>query len=118
MFRLSTNWAPRQQLRDSCLTGYSAYSQDLTGCAATGATRSEVEREMREAIDFHIEGLLLTGERFPSLAPWLRTVKSRLKSSKAWLSQILLPPQNLHLKQQRKSRNFCFAISFRFVRLS
>jgi predicted RNase H-like HicB family nuclease len=65
MFRLSTNWAPRQQLRDSCLTGYSAYSPELPGCAATGSTRAEVEREMREAIDFHIEGLLLAGEPIP-----------------------------------------------------
>ena len=31
-------------------TGYSAYSPDLDGCIATGATREEVERAMREAI--------------------------------------------------------------------
>ncbi len=38
-------------------TGYSAYSPDVPGCVATGATREEVEREMREAIAFHLEGL-------------------------------------------------------------
>ena len=46
-------------------TGYSAYSTDLEGCVATGATRDEVERNMREAIEFHIEGLLLEGLEVP-----------------------------------------------------
>ncbi len=31
-------------------TGYSAYCPDLEGCVSTGATRSEVEHNMREAI--------------------------------------------------------------------
>jgi len=31
----------------------------LPGCIATGATREEVEREMREAMQFHVEGLRL-----------------------------------------------------------
>ena len=38
-------------------TGYSAYSPDLPGCIATGSTRAEVEQSMREAIEFHLEGL-------------------------------------------------------------
>lgn len=38
-------------------TGYSAYSPDLEGCIATGATREEVEEEMKEAIKFHLDGL-------------------------------------------------------------
>ena len=38
-------------------TGYSAYSPDLDGCVATGKTREEVERQMQEAIAFHLEGL-------------------------------------------------------------
>ena len=46
-------------------TGYSAYSPDLPGCVATGATRDEVEREMHDAIEFHIEGLRLAGETVP-----------------------------------------------------
>ena len=36
---------------------YSAYSPDLPGCIATGKTRGEVEKNIREAIQFHIEGL-------------------------------------------------------------
>ena len=37
---------------------YSAYSPDLSGCVATGATREEVERHMHEAIEMHVHGLL------------------------------------------------------------
>ena len=40
---------------------YSAYSPDLPGCIATGVTRKEVEKNIREAISFHIEGLLKDG---------------------------------------------------------
>ena len=46
-------------------TGYSAYSPDLDGCVATGATRKEVEKRMREAIEFHLEGLKLEGLPVP-----------------------------------------------------
>lgn len=38
-------------------TGYSAYSPDVEGCVATGATRDEAERAMKEALEFHFEGL-------------------------------------------------------------
>lgn len=46
-------------------TGYSAYSPDLPGCVSTGATREEVEQNMREAIEFHLEGLKLEGLEIP-----------------------------------------------------
>ncbi len=36
---------------------FSAYAPDLPGCVATGATREEVERNIHEAIEMHIEGL-------------------------------------------------------------
>ncbi|MFZ5874991.1 MAG: type II toxin-antitoxin system HicB family antitoxin [Nitrospirota bacterium] len=36
---------------------FSAYSPDLPGCVATGATREEVERNMHEAIELHLQGL-------------------------------------------------------------
>jgi predicted RNase H-like HicB family nuclease len=42
-------------------TGYSAYSPDLEGCVTTGATREEVERNMREAVEFHLDGLRQEG---------------------------------------------------------
>lgn len=46
-------------------TGFSAYSPDLPGCAATGATREEAEREMKSAIAFHVEGLRAEGMTVP-----------------------------------------------------
>jgi predicted RNase H-like HicB family nuclease len=50
---------------EATTSGFSAYSPDLPGCVATGRTRKEVEREMRVAIEFHIEGLRLAGEQVP-----------------------------------------------------
>ena len=44
---------------------YSAYVPDLPGCVATGFTVEEVEREIREAIEFHLEGLRDAGEPIP-----------------------------------------------------
>ena len=46
-------------------TGYSAFSPDLPGCVATGASVSEVEGEMHDAVEFHLEGLRLSGEPVP-----------------------------------------------------
>lgn len=37
---------------------YSAYSPDLPGCVATGKTRDQAARNMHEAIDMHVRGLL------------------------------------------------------------
>ena len=45
--------------------GCSAYAPELPGCVATGASREDVEREMRDAIAFHLEGLEETGEPIP-----------------------------------------------------
>lgn len=36
---------------------FSAYSPDLPGCVATGSTREAAEKNIREAIIFHINGL-------------------------------------------------------------
>jgi predicted RNase H-like HicB family nuclease len=57
-------------------TGFSAYSPDLPGCVATGRTRKAVEKEMRDAIEFHIEGLRLAGEEVPNRNHKRRIVKS------------------------------------------
>lgn len=46
-------------------TGYSAYSPDLPGCVSTGVTFEEVEKNMREAIEFHLDGLKLEGYEIP-----------------------------------------------------
>jgi predicted RNase H-like HicB family nuclease len=44
---------------------YSAYSPDIPGCIATGKTRKEVEKNMKEAILFHIDGLIEEGLPYP-----------------------------------------------------
>jgi len=45
---------------------YSAYVPDLPGCVATGATLAETEAQIREAIEFHIEGLREDGLSIPA----------------------------------------------------
>jgi predicted RNase H-like HicB family nuclease len=46
-------------------TGYSAHVPDLPGCVAAGATLGETRELIREAIEFHIEGMRLHGEAVP-----------------------------------------------------
>jgi predicted RNase H-like HicB family nuclease len=46
-------------------TGYGAHVPDLPGCVAAGKTYPETERLIREAIPFHIEGLLRNGDAVP-----------------------------------------------------
>ncbi|MCX8490248.1 MAG: type II toxin-antitoxin system HicB family antitoxin [Cyclobacteriaceae bacterium] len=46
-------------------TGYSAYSPDLLGVISTGATKSETERNIYEAIRFHLEEMTIEGLRAP-----------------------------------------------------
>jgi predicted RNase H-like HicB family nuclease len=44
---------------------YAAYSPDIPGCAATGKTRKEAEKNIREAIGFHLDGLKEDGLSLP-----------------------------------------------------
>ena len=44
---------------------YSAYSPDVLGCVTTGDTREETRRNMIEAIEFHLEGLVEDGDPIP-----------------------------------------------------
>ena len=46
-------------------TGFSVYSPDLDGCVSTGNTRDEVEGNMKEAIEFHLDGLREEGDTIP-----------------------------------------------------
>ena len=46
-------------------TGYSAYSPDLPGCVSTGVTRNEVEANMTEAVEFHLDGMREEGYAIP-----------------------------------------------------
>jgi predicted RNase H-like HicB family nuclease len=44
---------------------YSAYSPDLPGCVATGATPDETKVRMREAVEMHLAGLREDGLPVP-----------------------------------------------------
>jgi predicted RNase H-like HicB family nuclease len=44
---------------------YSAYVPDLPGCVAVGDSVEEIEREIQEAIEFHLEGLRADGQPVP-----------------------------------------------------
>ena len=47
---------------------FGAWAPDLPGCVAVGDTIEECEREMRDAIAFHIDGLRQAGEPVPEPA--------------------------------------------------
>ncbi|MFM8552226.1 MAG: type II toxin-antitoxin system HicB family antitoxin [Nitrospiraceae bacterium] len=46
-------------------SNYAAYVPDLPGCVATAATVEETESLIREAIEFHLEGLKADGTPIP-----------------------------------------------------
>jgi predicted RNase H-like HicB family nuclease len=47
-------------------TSWGAHVPDLSGCVAVGETREEVRRLIREAIEFHIDGLREDGLPVPA----------------------------------------------------
>ncbi len=56
---------------------FSAYSPDLPGCIATGSSVDQTLAEMRNAIEFHLEGMIENGEKLP--VP--RTLSSYIKET-------------------------------------
>jgi predicted RNase H-like HicB family nuclease len=46
-------------------SGYSSYLPDLPGCVSTGKTQEEAETNMREANEFHVDGLGQEGYPVP-----------------------------------------------------
>jgi predicted RNase H-like HicB family nuclease len=44
---------------------WAAYAPDVPGCIATGKTRADVERNFRDALEFHFEGLRAAGLPIP-----------------------------------------------------
>lgn len=44
---------------------YSAYVPDLPGCIAVGDTVEEIQQQIQEAIEFHLEGMREHGEVIP-----------------------------------------------------
>ncbi len=58
-------------------TSYGAYVPDLPGCVAVGESREEVERLIREAIEFHVGGLREEGQAAPQPASSAEEVEVR-----------------------------------------
>lgn len=54
---------------------WGAYVPDMPGVIATGDTREEVENLIREAVEFHIEGLRAEGLAVPAAASWADTLE-------------------------------------------
>lgn len=46
-------------------TGYSAYVPDLPGCVTVGDTKEEVQVHIKEAIQFHLDGMREDGVAIP-----------------------------------------------------
>ena len=45
---------------------YCAYLPDFPGCVSTGKTWEDIQQNIREAIEFHIEGMAKDGDPFPA----------------------------------------------------
>ena len=56
-------------------TGYSAHVPDLPGCVAAAATLEETRELMREAIEFHIEGMRINGDPVPEPTPHIEQIE-------------------------------------------
>ena len=57
-------------------SSYGAYVPDLPGCVAIGETKEEVEQLIREAIQFHIEGLREEGLPVPEPSSYFEFVEA------------------------------------------
>ena len=85
---------------------YSAYVPDLPGCVATGETVEAIEREIRNAIRFHIEGLQDDGLPVPQ-----PTSMPRMSSLDRWPLASCHEPSQRHgnplglLGRKRRSRD-------------
>jgi predicted RNA binding protein YcfA (HicA-like mRNA interferase family)/predicted RNase H-like HicB family nuclease len=56
-------------------TGYSAHVPDLPGCVAAAPTLEETRELMREAIEFHIEGMRINGDAIPAPTPHIEQIE-------------------------------------------
>lgn len=55
-------------------TGYSAYVPDLPGCITVGDTKEEIEKNIQEAIQLHLEGMREDGLEIPEPSTEAMTV--------------------------------------------
>ncbi len=53
---------------------WAAYVPDLPGCVATGRTRADVQRRIREAIGLHVEAMRSSGEHVPKTSATVEVI--------------------------------------------
>lgn len=56
-------------------TGYSAHVPDLPGCVAAAGTLEETRQLIKEAIEFHIEGMRINGDAVPEPTPHIEQIE-------------------------------------------
>jgi predicted RNase H-like HicB family nuclease len=54
---------------------WAAYVPDLPGCVATGRTRAEVQRRIREAMGLHLDAMRARGEDVPETSAAVEVVE-------------------------------------------
>ncbi len=60
---------------------YSAHAPDLPGCIATGKTVEETVDRMKEAIEFHLEGMKEEGLTIPKPVAFAKSVEIAVEGS-------------------------------------
>ena len=50
---------------EKAVSNWGAYVPDLPGCITTGATLAETKRNIREAMELHLEAMAEVGEAIP-----------------------------------------------------
>ena len=68
-------------------TNMSGFAPDVPGCASTGHSLEEMRANLREALEFHLEGLALAGQPLPQ--PATRTAEVPEDGFAEWLTVAL-----------------------------
>jgi len=71
-------------------TNLSGFAPDVPGCASTGTSLEDLRKNLREALEFHLEGLAIDGQPIPSATT--RTVEVPDQGFAEWLD-VTLPVQ-------------------------
>ena len=56
-------------------TGFSAHVPDLPGCVAAASTLEDTRQLIRDAIEFHVEGMRMNGEIIPAPTPHIEEIE-------------------------------------------
>ncbi|MCX6596506.1 MAG: type II toxin-antitoxin system HicB family antitoxin [Acidobacteria bacterium] len=62
-------------------SGCSAFVPDLPGCIAAATTEAELRELIREAIEFHLEGMALNGESVPQPSTEFEYIDAQLPAA-------------------------------------